>query len=93
MDEFEYFFNILFNLNNINKNLTYLNLDFFQENNLNSLLYLKLSAINFAPNFELNLPNLKEIKFFLVNNITFSENYPNLTKLNLKEMMNLLIFL
>ena len=99
MDEFEYFFNILFNLNNINKNLTYLNLDFFQENdvgvdlsnqifnginNFNALLYLGLSGINFEPNFELNLSNLKEIKFFRVNNITFSENYPNLTKLNLK---------
>ena len=100
INELEYFFNTLFNFNNINKNLTYLNLDFLQEenygvdlsdemfngiNNLNSLLYLKLSGINFAPNFELNLSNLKEIKFFLVNNITFSENYPNLTKLNLKE--------
>ena len=99
-NEFEYFFNTLFNLHNIDKNLTYLNLDFLQENdegvelsdkifnginNFNALLYLRLSGINFEPNFELNLSNLKEIKFFMVNNITFSENYPNLTKLNLKK--------
>jgi len=98
--EFEYFFNTLFSFNNIEKNLTYLNLDFFQENdqgvtlekhifnginNFKALLYLKISSINFEPNFEFNLPNLKEIKFFKVNNITFSESYPNLTKLKLKQ--------
>lgn len=80
--------------------MTYLNLDFFQENdqgvtlekhifnginNFKALLYLKISSINFEPNFEFNLPNLKEIKFFKVNNITFSESYPNLTKLKLKQ--------
>ena len=97
--EFEYFFNTLFKLNNIDKNLTYLNLDFYRENdegvtltdqifsdinNLKALLFLGLSGINFEPNFELDLSNLKEIKCFKVNNITFSDNYPNLTKLNLK---------
>ena len=92
--------NTLFTLNSIDKNLIYLYLDFKRNdngqgvtinkyafdalNNFKSLSFLELKGIEFEETFQINLSNLKEIKFVNVFGITFTQKFPNLKKLNLK---------
>ena len=99
--DYNYFFNTFFSFENIEKNLTYLNLDLFKHTNeriesslmekLNtfiSLKYLSLSGFLFDELFIIKLANLKSLSIDNCNNINIEENVClNLKELNLEESL------